>query len=251
MNNKPRLRDSNRLITSEPFPLNEIPDDVIYSLGGYFVYLLYTGRKDFTGTDWGDALANAVGGKHLDSPVGIADVILNKMAWSAKTVKLMNPFDAHGVRLISGRCSPDFSYGIADPHENIQKTGEAVLNIWNERINIAYDHYNPVRTSVLIRSNDLLSFLLFEEENHRYRTNDYHWVENPNGNLLGKSKETGETCFTWQPHGSQLTIHSHVPESAVKFKIRRPPVITKEQILTSIGFDKSWIEILKEKQAED
>ena len=244
MKDRPRLRDSKRRITVEPFPLNEIPEQMIYSLGGYFVYLIYTGRKDFTGTDWGDALASAVGGTHLDSPVGIADVIFGKMAWSAKTVKQSNPFSAKHVRLISGRCSPDFSYGIGDPHKNIQKTGEAVLNIWNERINIAYDHYNPVRTSVLIRSNDLLSFVLFEEENKRFRTNDYVWEENRNGNLIGVSKETHETCFTWQPHGSQLTIHTHVPKSIVKFRIRKPPVITQSDILQTLKFDTSWVEIM-------
>ena len=245
MRGSPRLRDSKRRITAEPFQLNEIPEDVIYSLGGYFVYLLYVGRKDFSGSDWGDALASAVGGVHLDSPVGIADVVLGKMAWSAKTVKLENPFSAQKIRLISGRCSPDFSYGIGDPHENIQKTGEAVLNIWNERINIAYDHYNPVRTSVLIRSCDLLSFRLFEEENQRFRTNDYLWEENPNGNLIGVHKETGETCFTWQPHGSQLTIHTHVPKSALKFRIRKPSVMSKDDILQKLKFDNSWVEIVE------
>lgn len=242
---KPRLRDSNRLITSEPFPLNEIPDDVIVSIGGYFVYLIYTGRNDFTGTDWGDALAIAVKGKHLDSPIGIADVVLNKMAWSAKTVKTNYPFNSQTVRLISGRCSPDYSYGITDPHKDIEKTGEAVLNIWNERVNIAYDHYNPVRTSVLIRNNKLTEFLLFEEENHRYRTNDYYWELNDNGNLLGKSKSTDETCFTWQPHGSQFTVHANVPSSAVKFKIKHPPIISRETVLESIKFSPDWVEIIK------
>jgi len=40
------------------------------------------------------------------------------------------------IWLISGRSSPDYSYGISDPHENVQKTGRAVLEIWNERVNI-------------------------------------------------------------------------------------------------------------------
>lgn len=245
MTKKPRLRDRKRLITSEPFLLNEIPEDIIVSIGGYFIYLIYTGRSDFSGTDWGNALASAVGGIHLDSPVGIADVVLNKMAWSAKTVKAPTPFSVKSVRLISGRCSPDYSYGITDPHKDIEKTGEAVLNIWNERVNIACDHYNPVRTSVLIRNFTLNEFLLFEEENHRFRTNDYYWELNKNGNLIGKNKSTDETCFTWQPHGSQLTIHTNVPSSTVKFKIKHPPVITKKDVLKSINFDSGWVEIIK------
>lgn len=244
--NKPRLRDSKKDLTHEPYLINEIPDKIITDIGAYFVYLLYIGRKDITGSDWGDCFAKVMKGEHLDSPVGIADVVLNDMAWSMKTVKNTDPFNCKNVRLISGRCSPDYSYGIQDPHEDIQKTGQAVLGIWNERINIAYDSYNPVRTSVLIRSNDLLSYCLFESENQRYRTTDYVWQENPNGNLIGINVETGDTCFTWQPHGSQFTIHEKVPKKAVKFRIKQPPVLSQEKILETINFDESWVEIVKQ-----
>ncbi len=241
----PRLRDGKKLQTNEPYPINEIPDDLIVKIGGYLVHLLYIGRKDISGSDWGEDFSDAISGKHLDSPVGIADVVLGKMAWSMKTVKNSRPFTARNIRLISGRCSPDYSYGITDPHKDIQETGRAVLGIWNERINLAHDEFNPVRTSILVRSNDLLSYTLFEEDNHRFRTSDYIWEANSNGNLIGKHIETGLTCFTWQPHGSQFTIHTRIPENAVKFTIKRPPVISKNDILKAIDFDDSWVQILK------
>ncbi len=241
----PRLRDGRKLVTSELYPINEIPDSLIVKVAGYFAYLLYVGRKDITGQDWGDAFAEAIGGVHLDSPVGIADVTKGKMAWSMKTVRASNPLTAKKVRLISGRCSPDYSYGISDPHEDIEKTGRAVLGIWNERINLALDNYNPVRTSVLVRSEDCLSYCLFEQDIHRYPSNEYVWETNRNGNLVGKSIVTGEIKFTWQPHGSQFTIHEEVPRNAVRFTLRKPPVISHEAILASIGFDSSWVEITR------
>lgn len=241
----PKLRDSHKLVTLEPYPLNEIPDNVIVEIAGYFVYLLYCGRKDITGEDWGDAFAKAIGGVHLDSPVGIADVVLGKMAWSMKTVKAQNPISVKKVRLISGRCSPDYSYGISDPHVDIQQTGRAVLGIWNERINLARDLYNPVRTSVLIRSSDCLSFCLYEEDAFRYASNDYVWKTNKNGNLEGISIQNETSKFTWQPHGSQFTIHSQVPKNAVRFTIKKPPIISQNQILESIGFDASWVNIVR------
>lgn len=241
---KPKLRDSKKLKSREPYPLNEIPGKLITDIGAYFVYLIYVGRKDLSGSDWGDAFAKAIGGTHLDSPLGIADVVLNdSIAWSMKTVKNANPFNCKNIRLISGRCSPDYSYGITDPHEDIQKTGRAVLEIWNERVNIARDNYSNVRTSVLIRSYDLLSYTLFEAENFRYRTSDYIWEVNDGGNLIGKSKLTGETYFTWQPHGSQFTIHEKVPSGALMFTIKQPPVVTEESILETIKFDESWVKI--------
>lgn len=245
MDKRPKLRDLAHLKSVEPYSINKLPDELIKKIGSYLVYLLAIERKDITGTDWGDAFAAAIGGKHLDSPVGIADVVLGKMAWSAKTVKNANPFSAKSVRLISGRCSPDYSYGIDNPHEDIEKTGRAVLGIWNERINIAHDSYNPVRTLVLLRSNDLLNYCLFEEDTNRFRTSDFFWEVNDNGNLIGKEVETGKTRFTWQPHGSQFTIHTEVPRDAIKFTIKQPPIIPRDKILTSINFDESWVEIIR------
>lgn len=42
----PRLRDSHKLVTTELYPINEIPDEIIVKIAGYFAYLLYMGRKD-------------------------------------------------------------------------------------------------------------------------------------------------------------------------------------------------------------
>lgn len=233
------------MLTHEPYPLNEIPDDVVKKIGKHLVYHLCTGRTDLTGNDWGDVFADAVGGKHLQSPLGIADVEYGKMAWSMKTIKLEKPYRKNArIRLISGRCSPDYSYGITNPHEDVEKTGRAVLNIWNERVNIAHDYYNPVRNGILIRGKDLLSYTLFEEETHRFVVNAYQWKENRNGNLIGIDRETGETCFSWQPHGSQLTIHTRVPSNAIKFKIKQPPTLDMEKTLKQIDYDDSWVEII-------
>lgn len=241
----PKLRDSNRLLTRELYPINEIPNHVIKLIGRKLVYMLCVGHKDLTGDDWGNVFAETIQGEHLQSPVGIADVVYEKMAWSMKTVKINNPHrSCASIRLISGRCSPDYSYGISDPHEDIQKTGRAVLNIWNERINIAQDYYNPLRTSVLVRSYDLLEYAIFEEENHRYIVNQYRWEENKNGNLIGYDIETNEQCFTWQPHGSQFTIHTKIPANAIKFRIKQPPKLSVEDTLRQINYNDDWVEIL-------
>ena len=241
----PKLRDSKRLITYEPYPINEFPDSLITKIAGKIVYLLHTVRKDLSGNDVGDIFAEAINAEHLASPVGIADVVLNKMAWSIKTVKSANPENTTNVRLISGRCSPDFSYGITDPHIDVNRTGQAVLNIWNERVNIAQDNYSRVRTLVLVRNLDLSKFLLFEEDNHRFPTNNYEWIVNKNGNLEGKDKSNQEHKFTWQPHGSQFTIITNVPNSKVIFEIRKPPVMTPESVLKSLDFDESWVKIIR------
>lgn len=242
---RPRLRDIKNLSFKEVYQLNRFPNELIKQIGGYLVYLLYINRKDITGTDWGDAFASAINAEHLDSPVGIADVVLGKQCWSMKTVKMAKPFSAEVVRLISGRCSPDYSYGISDPHKDIQRTGEAILGIWNERVNIATDHYSQVRTAVLIRGYELDSFVLFEEETARFKTADYHWDVNTNGNLIGLDN-SDRVCFTWQPHGAQFTIHTTVPNDATHFQIKVPEIkLNKDNALSALNFDDSWVTILK------
>lgn len=241
----PKLRDSKRLLTHEPYPINEIPEEIIRKIGCRLVYMLCIGRSDLAGNDWGDIFAEVIGGEHFNSPVGVADVAVDKMAWSLKTVKHKKTFcNGISLRLISGRCSPDYSYGITDPHEDVQKTGRAVLNIWNERVNIAFDYYNTVRTIVLVRGEDMLSYSLFEQDIHRYPANLYSWKENRNGNLIGYEIETEKQRFTWQPHGSQLTIHTQLPSNAIKFRIKQPPILNIEDTLKQINYDDSWVEIL-------
>lgn len=147
-------------------------------MAAYIVYLIAIGRPNISGNDWGDAFAYAIREKHLASPLGVADVELNGMAWSLKTVKVPFPFNTNSVRLICGRCSLDYSYGITNHHNDIQATGNAVLGIWNERLNIAQENYTPLRTCVMLRNKTLDEFLLFEQENLRYPANEYVWKEN-------------------------------------------------------------------------
>lgn len=90
----------------------------------------------------------------------------------------------------------------------------------------------------------MLTYTLFEEESHRFVVNQYRWEENRNGNLIGVDMENGETRFTWQPRGSQFTIHTHVPKNAIKFRIKQPPILNKEDTLKQINYEDSWVEIL-------
>ena len=240
----PKLRDSNKRITSELYPLGEIPKDIIYDIGKWFAYDYYVGNNDISGDRWGDIFSHAIKGEHLGSPIGLADVVKNKMAWSAKTVKSTNPHSTSKIRIISGRCSPDFSYGITDPHEDIQQTGTAVLSIYNERINIARDHYEQLRSIVLVRNFESFEFSMFEQEINRYVTSEYRWVANSKGNLEGFHQSSDIKSFTWQPHGSQFTVHHDVPLSSVKFKVKIPSRLDFQSAINHIGFDAKWIEII-------
>lgn len=243
---EPRLRDGGQT-RREPFRINQIPDSVIYSIARQITGLLSFGRRDINGDDWGDIWANAITGKHLARPLGLVDVVSKQVGWSVKTVKTTKKAGAIGadrIRLISGRNSPDYSLGITDLHSDIQKTGEAVLKIWNGRIDLAENEYWPNRTAVLIRSKDMLSYSLFEEPLHRYDVSQYEWRYNAKRNLEAIDRISGKTCFTWQFHGSQFTVHSRVPNSARRFRIMNPPPVSIETALDDMDYSSDWTTIL-------
>ncbi|MCP4362117.1 MAG: hypothetical protein GY796_29265 [Chloroflexi bacterium] len=164
-------------------------------------------------------------------------------AWSVKSVQNKNPHTCKTIRVISGRNSPDYSYGIENPHEDIQKTGSAVLRIWNERVNIALEKFDYLRTSILIRNVNTLPFTLFELETHRYIPNDYEWRLNKRGNFEGFDKLMNRHRFTWQPHGAQFTVKYDVPVFAVRFQVKRPLVLDFEKTMEEIGFSEDWVTI--------
>lgn len=240
----PKLRDKRKGKVNEPYPFGNIPDKVIKEIGKWMAYNFAVGKADIDGEDWGDIFAKSIDGEHLGSPIGLADVVIDGMAWSVKSVKNDNPHKATKIRIISGRCSPDYSYNITDPHAEPEKTGQAVLNIWNERVNIAKETFEPLRASLLIRNPNSLHFTLFEHELHRFNTMEYAWSFNKNGNLEGRDRRTKQHVFTWQPHGAQFTIIYDVPASAKKFTVKRPQVLDFEETIAAIGFDDSWVTIL-------
>ena len=227
-----------------PYPLGAIPDNVIKSVGAKIVHRLAVGHADISGDDFGKIFADAVGGQHRASPLGIADVGFENCAWSAKTIKAPRPFTLPVARLISGRNSPAYGQGIHDPFEDVQRTGAAVLETWNARWNEARKEYDDLRIILLVRSIERLEFKITEYEAIRYQPANYRWELNSNQNFVARDSQ-GHHNFTWQSHGSQFTIMHRIQPSARSFRITRTPPVTDEKtILDSIGFDDSWIELV-------
>jgi len=157
-----------------------------------------------------------------------------------------NPFKVKHVRLVSGRNSPDYSFDIENVHtEDPDKLGEMILGIWNARITDVRKKFATTRTVVLIKGDDLSTVSVFEEEALKFLPEEYEWEWNQRGNLEGYLKGSDVKKFTWQPHGSQFTITTNVPENRLKLRIKRPPLLDREEVLTQLKFDPSWVEIVK------
>ncbi len=183
----PRLRGISGS-ASGPWPVGRIPAHVIKEIGRQIVFRLAIGRTDVSGGEFSEFFANAVEGADYSSPLGLADVGVNGTGWSVKTVKANNPHSARKVRLISGRNSPDYSFGISDPRADLQATGSAVLSIWNSRLNAARRDHGDLRIIVLIRNMEAREFTIFEDEINRFIDSEYEWHLNRNNNLEGRRK---------------------------------------------------------------
>jgi len=244
----PRLKGSSGAERG-PWPVGALPDDVVIALGREIVHWRAVGNPDLSGNKFGDMFAEAVGGKHLATPLGLGDVVSNGTAWSLKTVKKPVPRRCAIERFVSGRNSPDYSLGITDPREDPEATGQAVLAVWNNRLNASLDRFNELRLACLIRDHELRDFCLFEQPLTVFPVDDYTWrfekrMKNANENLQGYEKATGEHRFTWQPHGGQFTVKRPVPGSARYFRIAKAvPLHSKDAVLEWIGFRPDWIEI--------
>ncbi|MGC1480533.1 MAG: hypothetical protein WA771_08510 [Chthoniobacterales bacterium] len=238
---RPKLRTVEKY--QPPYRLNSFPTDFAFNLGREIVYLLATrGRPSLEGADWENIFARIVKADWQPSNVGLDDVVLEQCAWGAKTVKNPRPSKAIKVRLISGRNSPQFSYGesvsvTSDPDE----LGQKILEIWNERVSSIRKKYMHLRTVVLLKSNDLLEVAAFEFDTEMFLTNQFRWQWNDRGNLEGYESSNSEHKFTWQPHGSQFTIIERVPADRLAIQIRQPPILDQEAILDSLKFDDSWV----------
>ena len=239
----PKLRTVNKSLP--PYPLNEFPKEFPYILGRELVYLLASkGKPILEGPEWESIFATCIGAEWKPSNVGLDDVILGNTAWGAKTVKATNPSKQKKVRLISGRNSPVYSFGDKiDTNADPNLVGKSILEICNERVSSIREKFQNLRTVVLVKSNDLTEVVVFEFETIRYDPELFAWEWNKNSNLEGIEKSSTEHRFTWQPHGSQFTIIEDVPEQGLVIKIKQPPILDKAKILTTLGFDKSWVTI--------
>jgi hypothetical protein len=245
MGERPRLRTVEKY--KPLYNLNKFPRNFAFNLGRELVYLLASrGTTRLEGEDWEEIFSRLVGAKWKPSNVGLDDVVFEQMAWGAKTVKNRRPSTVSKIRLISGRNSPVYSFGdheisAVDPND----LGVKILSIWNERVTSIRKLYKHVRTVVLIKSDDLLEAAVFEFETILYRAENFWWQWNENNNLEGFQKDNEQHIFTWQPHGSQFTIIENVPKDRLAIRIKKPPIVDRDDILNAIKFDASWIEILK------
>ena len=239
---EPRLRTVNKAVP--PYPLNKFPAKFIERFAQDVVYMLTTkSSMSLEGDEWEQIFAHCVGAQWKPSNVGLDDVVLDNCCWSAKTVKSGSKkiSTQQTVRLISGRNSPTYSFGVDKITEaEADDVGKMVLDIWNERVSGIRQYFKFARTVVLVKGQDYLEYLIFETETIRYDPNQYYFKWNSRGNLEGYSKDNHQHKFTWQPHGSQFTIVEEIPEDRLHLQIKKPEKLDKAAVLKTLGFNSSW-----------
>lgn len=243
MQTEPRLRTVDR--AHPPYKINKFPSGLIDTFGREIVYMLATKNPmSIEGDEWEKVFAKCVGAEWKPSNVGLDDVQLGSCCWSAKTVKGgRNLANKDKVRLISGRCSPVYSFGAGDVSSDADPNviGPLVLSIWNERVSAIRENFKTARTVVLVKGDDYTEYLLFETNTIRYEPDGYYFTWNNKGNLEGWSKSEHFHRFTWQPHGAQFTIIEDIPAERLHIRVRKPKPIPQGTVLHYISYDSSWV----------
>lgn len=244
---EPKLRNVNK--ATAPFLLNNFPTKFVDTLVKNIVYLLATkSSMSLEGNEWEQIFAECIGADWKPSNVGLDDVILENCCWGAKTVFSSSNIEKQStVRLISGRNSPTYSYGVDSVmSEDPNLIGKMVLDIWNERVSSVRRVFKFVRTVVLVKSKDYKDFLVFEFDTVRYDPKLYYFDWNARMNLEGYEKSTGRHKFTWQPSGSQFTIIEDIPDKRLHISVRTPEKVDRDTLLKAVNFDSSWYQIVSD-----
>lgn len=244
---EPKLRTVNKAVA--PFNLNQFPQKFVDTLAKEIVYMRATkSAMSLEGNEWEQIFAKCIGAEWKPSNVGLDDVVLDNCCWGAKTVfGTTNLENQQTVRLISGRNSPTYSYGVDKiTSENPDEIGKLVLDIWNERVSAVRQIFKFVRTVVLVKSKDFNNYLVFEFDTVRYDPELYLFKWNKRQNLEGYERSTKRHRFTWQPSGSQFTIIEDIPQKRLHISVKKPELVDKETILKAVNFDKTWYSILSE-----
>lgn len=244
---EPKLRTVNK--ATAPFDLNQFPKKFIETLAREIVYMRATkSAMSLEGNEWEQIFAECVGADWKPSNVGLDDVVLDNCCWGAKTVfGTTNLENQQSVRLICGRNSPTYSYGVdkitsEDPNE----IGRLVLEIWNERVSAVRQVFKFVRTVVLVKLKNYNNYLVFEFDTVRYDPELYSFEWNKRGNLEGYERNTKKHRFTWQPSGSQFTIIEDIPQKRLHISVKKPDKVDKDTILKAVNFDKTWYSVVSE-----
>lgn len=242
----PRLRTVNK--ATAPFDTNKFPNEFVDTFSKNVVYMMATKQTmSLEGNEWEQIFAECIGADWKPSNVGLDDVVLGNCCWGAKTVfaSTKDLEKIEKVRLISGRNSPTFSYGVDQiTSQEPDEIGKMILEIWNERVSAVRQVFKFVRTVVLVKSKDYKDYLIFEFDTVRYDPELYRFEWNQRGNLEGYEKTTGQHKFTWQPSGSQFTIIEDVPTERLHISLKKPEPLDKEVVLETLKYDESWYRIV-------
>lgn len=243
--NAPKLKPISKRHNPD-YPLGMFPESFAHAFGREIVYILATRENaSVEGDDWEQIFARCIGAQWMKSNVGLDDVVHGQTAWGAKTVQNLKPFEVKHVRLICGRNSPDYSYNVENVHAIVpDELGGMVLGIWNGRVEEVRKKFPKTRTVVLLKGKELGEFAVYEEMAEPFSVDDYYWQWNERNNLEGYEKGTDVHRFSWQPHGSQFTVVSDVPERRLKIRVRKPPLVERTAVLESVQYDDSWVEIV-------
>ncbi len=208
----------------------------VQELGKDLTFLLATrGRLELDNEEWARTLERATRSESSGR------AILRR----ARCFRVWHPFATRHVSLTNTLHLPvDFDKAVSECAADPNKLGAMILETWNKSLSVVRG-FDEERFSVLFAGKDSSSAVFFEVPIVSFEPSEYVWEWNEDEGLDGYEKGTDVQRFTWQPHGSQFTVISRVPDNRLKLRIRRPQLLDRDSVLEQLKFDPSWVEIVR------
>ena len=205
-------------------------------LGKDLTFLLATrGRLELDNEEWARMLELAMRAESPDRAILLR----------ARCFRVRHTFEIHHVSLANTLHLPvDYDKAVGECAADPNSLGAMILEAWNKSLTIVCG-FDEERFSVLFAGMDSPCAVFFEVPIVSFEPSEYVWEWNEDGGLDGYEKETDVQRFTWQPHGSQFTVISRVPDNRLKLRIKQPPLLDRDAVLTQLKFDPSWVEIVR------
>ena len=209
-------------------PVGEIPDRVLNSVFADISVHLPLVSSVINWGDWERAWAAAVGGRRLGSNKRLVDVTSGNVAWSLKSGG--NAITGAGrFSAISSRLDVQKHRQVKDFSADVQRTGGAALEMWNDKIGaeLAKSRIGmaPVdldlRLLIVARRSGGSSYIFHERQLLSEPVGEYRWEINSQGNIQGSVGDEHRATFLRNGFKLQLHYYVRVTDPHVEYN---PPV---------------------------
>ena len=224
-------------------PVGEIPDRVLDAVFADISVHQPLVDSSIDWRDWERAWAYATGGRRLGSNKRLVDVESGDISWSVKSME--TGFSPSGrVHAITSRLDVTKQRGVSDLLSDVNATGRAALEMWNEKIASEHSRSNDgglvssvldLRLIVIGRVNGTPNYVFHERKLLPENIASYLWSKNASGNIEGYVGKEHRATFLL--NGFKLVLQYDLRRTDPRVRYYPPKTMSVEEARKFRNYD--------------